>query len=311
MQNPCPWFVPILGNFCVRRIGLYSGMSQSSIVNAPDFLVGLLNPCLFEQVILANLATQTGIIYRPVGKHRLSAKCRMARQQHSRRVIAPAFPDDRSWSVMLKLLRSAVKGGVGACRADAPCQPSNGRAPEKTMKTKSQISLARKRRIPSVPTHRWLMALVTAASSICNSDHVWAVGVRIPNQDPAAIARGNAFVATADNPAAIYYNPAGITLSEGHNVQVGLLGYMNIYVDYESPAGARTKNDPEIIPVPQLHYSYTPENCPLSFGLGVYAPFGLSLSETGSGDDRLVIGAQPSSCSPVAHSPRQRRVLGR
>lgn len=105
----------------------------------------------------------------------------------------------------------------------------------------------------------------------------FGLGVRIPNQDPAAIARGNAFVATADNPAAIYYNPAGITLSEGHNVQVGLLAYLNIYVDYESPSGARTENDPEIIPVPQLHYSYTPKNCPVSFGLGVYAPFGLSM----------------------------------
>ena len=38
-----------------------------------------------------------------------------------------------------------------------------------------------------------------------------ADGFRLPNQDPEAIARGNAFTATADNPSAIYYNPAGIT----------------------------------------------------------------------------------------------------
>lgn len=112
---------------------------------------------------------------------------------------------------------------------------------------------------------------------MCNPDNGWGVGVRIANQDPAAIARGNAFVATADNPAAIYYNPAGITLAEGHNVQVGALAYLNIYVDYDSPGGARTKNNPEVIPVPQIHYSYTPKNCPVSFGLGVYAPFGLSM----------------------------------
>src|SRR5947207_3345244 len=42
-----------------------------------------------------------------------------------------------------------------------------------------------------------------------------AVGFRMPNQDPEGIARGNAFVATADNPSAIYYNPAGITQLEG------------------------------------------------------------------------------------------------
>ena len=145
------------------------------------------------------------------------------------------------------------------------------------MKLKPQSSLTRENPLFSFPNQRWLIPLVTVASSMCHPQDSLGVGVRIANQDPAAIARGNAFVATADNPAAIYYNPAGITLSEGHNVQVGLLGYMNIYVDYESPAGARTKNDPEIIPVPQLHYSYTPENFPLSFGLGVYAPFGLSM----------------------------------
>ena len=101
--------------------------------------------------------------------------------------------------------------------------------------------------------------------------------MRIPNQDPEAIARGNAFVATANNPAAIYYNPAGITQLDGNNVQLGSLFYLNVYADYQSPSGGKVKNEPEVIPVPSLHYSYTPKGSPLSFGLGVYAPFGLSM----------------------------------
>ncbi len=105
----------------------------------------------------------------------------------------------------------------------------------------------------------------------------FGLGVRIPNQDPAAIARGNAFVATADNPSAIYYNPAGILQLSGHNAQVGALGYMNIFADYQSPSGARTENDTEIIPVPQLHYVFAPENSFYALGLGVYSPFGLSM----------------------------------
>ncbi len=104
-----------------------------------------------------------------------------------------------------------------------------------------------------------------------------ALGVRIPNQDPVAIARGNAFVATADNPSAIYYNPAGITQLQGHNLQAGTLAYLNVYTDYQSASGARTSNDPEIIPVPQLHYVFAPEGSPCAFGLGVYAPFGLAM----------------------------------
>lgn len=142
---------------------------------------------------------------------------------------------------------------------------------------KSQPALTSKKYMNPASSQRWLISIGAVASSICGTNHGWGVGVRIANQDPAAIARGNAFVATADNPAAIYYNPAGITLSEGHNVQVGLLAYLNIYVDYESPGGARTENDPVVIPVPQIHYSYTPKNSPVSFGLGVYAPFGLSV----------------------------------
>ena len=153
----------------------------------------------------------------------------------------------------------------------------------------------------SASSQRWLVPIVAVASSICSTEHGWGVGVRIANQDPAAIARGNAFVATADNPAAIYYNPAGITLSEGHNVQVGLLAYLNIYVDYKSPSGARTKNDPEIIPVPQIHYSYSPKNSPVSFGLGVYAPFGLSVKWPD--DSPFATGGLESKLSYITVNP--------
>jgi len=106
---------------------------------------------------------------------------------------------------------------------------------------------------------------------------VQAIGSRIPNQDPAAIARGNAFAATADNPAALYYNPAGITQLEGHNVHIGSLFYLNVYGDYQSPSGERTESINEILPVPSLHYAFSPKNSAFSFGLGVYAPFGLGM----------------------------------
>src|SRR5437762_2824595 len=103
------------------------------------------------------------------------------------------------------------------------------------------------------------------------------LGSRIPNQDAEAIARGNAFAATADDPAAIYYNPAGITQLEGQHFQVGSLFYLNIYADYDSPSGERTENRTRIVPVPNLHYTITLKDLPLSFGLGVYAPFGLGM----------------------------------
>ena len=103
-----------------------------------------------------------------------------------------------------------------------------------------------------------------------------AVGLRLPNQDPEAIARGNAFAATADNPSAIYYNPAGITQLEGQSIQAGVY-FLSTGIDYESATGARARTDSSLRPVPQLYYVNSLEAVPISFGLGVYVPYGLAL----------------------------------
>lgn len=105
----------------------------------------------------------------------------------------------------------------------------------------------------------------------------FALGFRIPNQDAAAIARGNAFVATADNPSAIYYNPAGITQIEGQEAQVGVLNYLGINTFYDAPNGTDSTSEFRVIPVPQLHYVCTPKDSSFSYGLGAYAPFGLGV----------------------------------
>src|ERR1043166_7337703 len=97
----------------------------------------------------------------------------------------------------------------------------------------------------------------------------FALGFRIPNQDAEATARGNAYVATADNPAALYYNPAGITQLEGINAQYGL-HIISVNSDYHSPSGAEAKSRFEILPVPQFYATMTPKKGPFSFGLGVY-----------------------------------------
>ena len=55
-----------------------------------------------------------------------------------------------------------------------------------------------------------------------------ANGFRLADQDAFATARGEAFVATADNPSAIYYNPAGIAQLKGNNLRGGVYG---IYLD--------------------------------------------------------------------------------
>ena len=120
------------------------------------------------------------------------------------------------------------------------------------------------------------LLLVSTLVALCPAQ-IFGLGSRIPNQDAEAIARGNAFVATADNPSAMYYNPAGISQLEGQNFDIGSLFYLNIYAEYETPSGEHFDNDHRVVPVPELHYVFSPKDFPFSFGLGVYAPFGLGM----------------------------------
>src|SRR5690242_17942254 len=88
--------------------------------------------------------------------------------------------------------------------------------------------------------------------------NVRGVGFRLPNQDPEAIARGNAFAATADNPSAIYYNPAGITQLKGQSFSVGMY-LVSADTEYTSPTGVKTGTDGRFQPVPQMYYVYSPK----------------------------------------------------
>jgi long-chain fatty acid transport protein len=106
---------------------------------------------------------------------------------------------------------------------------------------------------------------------------VYGLGSAIPNQDAEATARGNAFIATANNPSAIYYNPAGITQLEGIYVQYGLHN-LAVNSEYESLDGTIERNSEfNVASVPQLYCTFSPKDSAFSYGFGIYAPFGLGV----------------------------------
>src|SRR5271157_2984233 len=125
-----------------------------------------------------------------------------------------------------------------------------------------------------LPQMRQVLSAAFLASS---SLPLWATGFRIPDQDAFATARGEAFVATADNASAIYYNPAGLMQLDGQNLRGGVYG---IYVqgDYTSPLGSSYHNLDDLHAIPQLFYSWTLDSVPIAVGLGLYSPYGLSSS---------------------------------
>ena len=124
------------------------------------------------------------------------------------------------------------------------------------------------------------MNLVLAAVLGGGSGTLWANGLRLLSQDGFASARGDAFTATADNPSAIYYNPAGLSQLPGTQFRAGLYG---LYYDpaFRPPEAAPNSGhtyhlENKLAAAPQIFATHTMAELPLSLGLGVYAPFGSS-----------------------------------
>jgi long-chain fatty acid transport protein len=118
-----------------------------------------------------------------------------------------------------------------------------------------------------------LLAVLFATGSALSAS---ANGFLLGGQDAFATARGGAFVATADNASAVYFNPAGITQLEGLNFRGGLYGLF--YDPTYTPPPPRNTNTFHVknqwAAAPQLFSTYTPKDWPVSFGLGVYSPYG-------------------------------------
>lgn len=112
-----------------------------------------------------------------------------------------------------------------------------------------------------------------------------ANGFRLVSQDALAAARGEAFAATADNPSAIHYNPAGISQLDGFQARMGLYA-LHFEPTFQPPAGTVTTpfvtnrtheiTEQDVV-APQLYATYAVPETPLTLGLGVYAPHGANV----------------------------------
>lgn len=105
---------------------------------------------------------------------------------------------------------------------------------------------------------------------------VWAVGSGgYTNQvvDTKALGMGNAFTAVADNPSALFFNPAGLSSLTGTNLSLGVAPHFPD-TTYDAAAGGSAQASKSSVWVPNGYFSRSlGEN--LGFGLGFNAPFGL------------------------------------
>ncbi len=132
-----------------------------------------------------------------------------------------------------------------------------------------RLPMPRRRNLQVARTLSCIAALLFSAAS------GRALGFRIADQDSAATARGNAFVATADSPSAIYYNPAGLIQLTNPIAYAGIYG-ISLGSHYTSPTGVKfdTKNKPKA--VPHFYYAAPAGGIKdLAWGIGMYSPYGL------------------------------------
>ncbi|MCF6157636.1 MAG: hypothetical protein E3K32_03475 [wastewater metagenome] len=101
-----------------------------------------------------------------------------------------------------------------------------------------------------------------------------ASGFRIVSQGAKATGMGNAFTATADDPSTIFYNPAGLIQMKGTNIYIGTAAVIPA-TKYTSPAGPYEYTDDQVFFPPHLYVSSDFGMEKMSFGVGVYSPFGL------------------------------------
>ena len=134
----------------------------------------------------------------------------------------------------------------------------------------------------------WLLfevALILFMQAIWMIAPVWGDGFRNPFQDSAAIAQGNAFRAQADNPSAIFYNPAGMTQLTGVQQAFGVQ-LINVSTNVRSTSGREVENElGGIVGLPPPGQFYltgslssfeNPFLKNMTLGLGVQSLFGFS-----------------------------------
>ena len=126
---------------------------------------------------------------------------------------------------------------------------------------------------------RSLKATLAFTVSCLLATSALASGFLIPEQGAKASAMAGAFAATADDPSAIFFNPAGIAQQRELSVLAGttLINFTNEFTgDPNSPltSGVEAKYNRHLFNIPNI-YGVMPIGNNLSVGVGVFAAFGL------------------------------------
>lgn len=133
-----------------------------------------------------------------------------------------------------------------------------------------------------------VLAMVSAAllATAVFSTESSASGFRLPDQDAAAMGMAGAFAGQADNPSAVWYNPAGITQLDGTRVSAGVMAIYPV-MQHENTDGTTDVIERKTHVPAQLFFTNR-INDTLTWGLGLTSPFGLSTNWSETSETRYV-----------------------
>jgi long-chain fatty acid transport protein len=112
---------------------------------------------------------------------------------------------------------------------------------------------------------------------LLGSGQAWAGGVSFTEQGAAASGKGNAFTGEANDPSAIFYNPAGITQLPGTQLMIGtsIVKLGSTFRSSTSGESTELQDQFPIIPHFYITHRFKQWDERVSIGLGVYTPFGI------------------------------------
>jgi long-chain fatty acid transport protein len=140
--------------------------------------------------------------------------------------------------------------------------------------------------------------LVIILVIVVNSSEIFAAGFQLPEQGIAAMGQGNAFAGRADDPSAVYYNPAGILQLEGTQATLGTtlikpsITFTNqntslATIGPTGPTGRETDEKDMMFVLPHLYVTHKLSD-KFSFGFGAFIPFGLTTEWPSDWEGRFV-----------------------
>src|SRR3989338_2190461 len=124
---------------------------------------------------------------------------------------------------------------------------------------------------------KYLAALVFVFLSFCTISNAFGSGFAIFTQGASALGQANAVIAHADDPSAIFFNPALINKLEGTQIELGKTLLFPSPEFKSAATGNSFRTESEVFYPPTVFVTYK-FNDTISAGLGIFSPFGLGIN---------------------------------